>query len=60
MSRGEVNRTLQELEQLGLIEKTGEFRKGRPVWAVTEYSKHLGETAPQLLELILHHGQQMS
>ena len=57
MSLQDINRTLQALEQLGLVEKTGEFRKGRPVCAVTAYSKHLDETAPELVELILRRGQ---
>ena len=54
MSAEDINRTLRELEQLGLVEKTGELRNGRPVWAVTARSEHLEETAPELLEAILN------
>ncbi len=49
MSLEDINRTLRELEQLGLVEKTGELRNGRPVWAVSARSVHLEETAPELL-----------
>ena len=53
----DANTALRELERLGLVEKSGELRKGQPVWVATAYGKHLEETAPDLLELILHHGQ---
>jgi hypothetical protein len=49
----EIDRALRSLEQRGLVEKTGEFREEQPVWAFTEYYKHLEETAPEILELML-------
>ena len=54
MPRESTFQALRELEQLGLVEKAGELRNGRPVWAVTALSKHLEETAPELLEIILN------
>ena len=60
MSLQDTNKALHELERLGLVEKTGESRDGRPLWVQAKYSKHLEETAPELLELLLHHGQLMS
>ena len=56
MPRESTLRALRELEQLGLVEKTGELRKGQPVWRITASSKDLEEAAPELLEAILHQG----
>ena len=56
MPRESTLRALRELEQLGLVAKTGELRKGQPVWRITAGSKDLEETAPELLEAILHRG----
>ena len=36
-----IERALLELEQLGLVEKTGRLRNGRPVWVATALSKRL-------------------
>jgi len=44
---------LRELEQLGLVEKTGELRNGKPVWALTALYHSIQETAPELLEIML-------
>ena len=60
MSLDDINRALTELEQLGLVERNGELRNGRPVWVTTAYCKHLEETAPELLELILDHDLSVS
>ena len=56
MPRESTLRALRKLEQLGLVEKTGELRNGQPVWRITASSKHLEETAPELLDAILHQG----
>ena len=51
-----TSQSLLELEQLGLVERTGELRNGQPVWVATANYKCLEETAPELLESILHQG----
>ena len=52
----EVNRAFLELEQCGLLERTGELRNGQPVWVTTAFSKHLEETEPEQLKLIMDLG----
>ena len=54
MASESVDRALRELEQLGLLERTGEFRNGQPVWVLTAHCRHLEETAPDVLDLILN------
>ena len=49
-------RALLELEQLGLVERTGELRNGQPVWGLTASARHLEEAAPELLESVVHQG----
>ncbi len=49
-------RALLELERLGLVERTGELRNGQPVWGLSASARHLEESAPELLESIVHQG----
>lgn len=51
MSLEDINRRLIELEELGLVEKTGELQNGRLVWAATARSKHLVVPMPGSLRL---------
>ena len=53
-SHDDNDRALLELEQLGLIERTGRLRNGQPVWVATALWKRLEETAPELLESIFN------
>ncbi len=43
ITRDDIRQAMHELEALGLIRKTGELRRGRPVYVVTER----GRTAAQ-------------
>ncbi len=54
-SHDDIDRALLELEQLGLVERTGEVRDGQPVWVVTALSKRFDEeTAPEQLQSIFN------
>ena len=44
---------IRELEELGLLERTGEYRGGEPVFAISAYCERLVEESPELFELIL-------
>ncbi len=39
----DVQGLLDEFEWLGILCKTGEFRRGQPVYVVTEFGKKLGD-----------------
>ena len=49
-SHDDIERALLELEQLGLLERTGRLRNGEPVWVVTALCKRLEETAPEQMK----------
>jgi len=42
----DVQGVLDEFEWLGIVRKTGEFRKGRPVYIMTEFGRKLGDENP--------------
>lgn len=50
VSHEDIDRALLELEQLGLVERTGRLRNGQPVWVVTSLRRRLDETAPKLMK----------
>ena len=39
----EVEQAFERMAQLGLVEKTGQYREGRPVWALTDLGRHLSD-----------------
>ena len=40
-TKAEVTKAVEELEQMGLIQRTGEIRDGEPVFIATEhFTKH--------------------
>lgn len=42
----DVQGVLDEFEWLGIVCKTGEFRKGKPVYIMTEFGRKLGDENP--------------
>jgi hypothetical protein len=42
----DVQGVLDEFEWLGIARKTGEFRKGRPVYTLIEFGRKLGDENP--------------
>ena len=53
-SHDDIDRALLELEQLGLVERTGELRNGQPVWVATALCKRLEEAAPEQMKSIFN------
>ncbi len=53
-SHDDIDRGLLEVEQLGLVERTGRLRNGHPVWVATALSKRLEETAPEQMKSIFN------
>ena len=49
----EVERNIHEMEAMGLLRRTGEFRGGKPVFAITDLGRRLAVEAPEMIELIL-------
>lgn len=41
-----LQNVLDEFELLGIVRKTGEFRKGKPVYVMTEFGKQFGDEHP--------------
>ena len=47
----DTEKRLAEMEQMGLTEKTGEYRHGKPVWRMTARARQLdAETLDRLVE----------
>ena len=44
---GEIEQAMRNLEQLGLIRRTGEFRNGKPVYKITELGRLVNFNVPQ-------------
>ena len=44
----ETEKRLAELEQMGLVEKTGEYRNGKPVWRATARAPQLDDEDTEL------------
>jgi hypothetical protein len=42
----EIQQALAQLESLGLVAKSGEFRQGRPVYVTTVFSQKLRDAHP--------------
>jgi hypothetical protein len=49
----EFHQTLEDLERLGLLERTGEVRNGEPVYVTTAYSAYLRKHDPEALDRLL-------
>ena len=43
---------IRQMEAMGLLQKTGEFRDGMPVYVLSRFHDRLSEEAPEQLELI--------
>ncbi len=39
MTIEEMNQVFAELEQLGHVEKSGQYREGHPVWVITDLGR---------------------
>ena len=52
----ETEKRLAELEQMGLVEKTGEYRNGKPVWRATERAPQLDDEDPEALDRLVERG----
>ena len=49
----ETDQRLAELEQMGLVEKTGEHRDGKPVWRMTARARQLDD---EVLDRLIERG----
>ena len=52
----ETEQRLTELETAGLVEKTGEYRAGKPVWRLTAWARQLEAEYPELLGPLVKRG----
>ena len=52
----ETEQRLAELETMGLVEKTGEHRDGKPVWRMTAWARQLEAEHPELLGPLVKRG----
>ena len=52
----DTDNRLAELEQMGLVEKTGEYRNGKPVWIMTAYARQLHAEHPEVHDSIIERG----
>ena len=56
MAIEEVNQAIAELALLGILEKTGQYREGHPVWVITDLGRRLSDDHPALMASILERG----
>ena len=52
----ETEHALAKLETKGLVEKTGEYRNGKPVWRMTAWARHLDAEYPEVLGPLVKRG----
>lgn len=52
----DTEKRLAELEQMGLVEKTGEHRDAKPVWRITAWARQLDAEYPEILDPLIKRG----
>ena len=52
----ETEKRLEEMEQMGVVEKTGEYRDGKPLWRLTDYARQLDDEHPEALDALYARG----
>ena len=52
----DTEKRLRELEAVGLVERTGEIRDGKPVWKMTAWARQLDTENPEVLDSLVKRG----
>lgn len=52
----ETEQRLAEMEQMGVVEKTGEYRAGKPVWRITAWARQLDAEYPEAFDRLMERG----